>query len=448
MLSTWAEFRCKNADSRRDTLRAALAPFGVSIDESPDVPDTIGLLVFDEWHSDIPNDVREITRGGLRRALLLEIGANSSAEDYFGVLNAGAGDVLSWTGLEPPAAELAARVERWATVDTLLASPIVRENIVGASRAWFTMLRELVESAAFSDDPILLLGESGTGKELLARLVHAVDRRPTKRDLVVLDCASVLPELSGSEFFGHEKGAFTGAHTTRDGALALADQGTLFLDEVGELSPSAQAQLLRAVQEHTFKRVGGNSWTRTSFRLVCATHRDLPNWVENGRFRLDFFHRIASRIIRVPPLKDRVEDVVPLALHFLAEQQRGYDLALHHSVCKFLQQRTYPGNVRELRQLVRQMGDRHVGSGPITPGDIPPHERSGLCNLADWREGSFEKAIERAVGLGGGLREISKAATETAIRVALASEQGNLQRAARRLGVTDRALQLRRAQRL
>jgi transcriptional regulator with GAF, ATPase, and Fis domain len=343
---------------------------------------------------------------------------------------------------------MAARLKRWCEVEALVRSPLVASQLIGKSRAWVRTLRQVIEIAAFTKGSVLLLGESGTGKELLARLIHTLDSRPDKRDLVVLDCTTVVPDLAGSEFFGHERGAFTGAAFAREGAFALADRGTLFLDEVGELPLPLQAQLLRAVQERTFKRVGSNTWAQVAFRLVCATNRDLEGDMGRGGFRRDFFHRIASRVVHVPPLRDRLEDIVPLAEHFLREfLPQGCAPRLDPAVSDYLRQRAYRGNIRELRQLTARIADRYVGSqGLITPGDIPPDELIVLDDLPDWRDGAFENAIERAVALGGGLKDIGKAATDTALRIALSHENGNVQRAAKRLGVTDRALQLRRAQ--
>lgn len=138
-----------------------------------------------------------------------------------------------------------------------------------------TALRRIVEVACFTTSPLLLEGESGTGKELVARLFHHLDPREGKRDLIVVDCTTIVPTLSGSEFFGHERGAFTGAMSAREGAFAAADRGTLFLDEIGELPLTMQAELLRVIQEGTYKWVGADHWRKTSFRLVCATNRDL-----------------------------------------------------------------------------------------------------------------------------------------------------------------------------
>src|SRR5262249_683962 len=149
------------------------------------------------------------------------------------------------------------------------------------------------------------IGESGTGKELIARLIHDLDSRPGKPPLVVVDCTTIVPGLSGSEFFGHERGAFTGAINTRDGAFALANGGTLFLDEIGELPQPMQAELLRVIQERKYKRVGSNAWQHTDFRLVSATNMDLESGVAKGAFRGDLYYRIAGWVCRTPPLRER-----------------------------------------------------------------------------------------------------------------------------------------------
>jgi transcriptional regulator with GAF, ATPase, and Fis domain len=313
-------------------------------------------------------------------------------------------------------------------------------------------VRRIVEAAHFTSAPVLLTGESGTGKELLARLIQMVDGRAgdsggPSRDLVTVDCSTIVSELSGSELFGHERGAFTGAVNPREGAFALADGGTLFLDEVGELPMALQAQLLRAVQEKTYKRVGGNVWQNSDFRLVCATNRELERQVELGHFRLDLYHRIAGWVFRIPPLRERREDIMALAAHFLkAVASRESTPEFDAPVSDYIINRAYPGNIRELRQLVQRIALRHVGPGPITVGDIPEDDRpaKGVFDRG-WPDENLEKTIVNAITLGAGLKEISRSTTEAAIRIAIQSENGNIQRAAKKLGVTDRALQLRRA---
>jgi transcriptional regulator with GAF, ATPase, and Fis domain len=409
-----------------------------------------GILFFEEADEEVYHFLRESSCGGRERVLAVAARREALAGGAaWGLLRAGASDVLVWSETPDPAAAAAARFGRWESVDRIVESALVRENLVGQSAVWKSLLRRVVEVGRFTDTPVLILGESGTGKELLARLIHTLDARASKGDLVVLDCTTVVPELSGSEFFGHERGSYTGATNSRDGVFALADGGTLFLDEVGELRPRLQAELLRVLQERTYKRVGSNEWRRTSFRLICATNRNLQREQEDGQFRLDFFQRIAGWTCVVPPLRERADDVLQLAEHFMRQLCPGAEPPpLDEAVREYLLRRDYAGNVRELRALVEHTVKRHAGPGPITVGDVAEEQRplSGGSPW-DWRDAQFEQSIRRAISFGVGLKEIGNAASETAIRIAVSDEEGNLQRAARRLGVTDRALQMRRATR-
>lgn len=365
------------------------------------------------------------------------------------LMAAGACDVFVWREWPDCANAIAARFDHLREVRDILSSPAVQQHAVGSSACWRGLLREIVEVGAFTDASVLIMGESGTGKELLAQLIHELDSRPDRGDLVVLDCAAMTPELSGSEFFGHERGAFTGAVNAREGAFALANGGTLFLDEIGELPLPLQAQLLRAVQEHKYKRVGSNHWQHTQFRLVCATNRNLEACVNDGHFRSDLYHRIAGWVCRVPPLRERPDDILSLAEHFLSHlNQTESPPPLDYAVQQYLLARSYPGNVRELRQLVTRIWHRHKGSGAITPGDIPQIDRpvDGAIETP-WLDSNVETALRHALQLGIGLKEINRVTAETAIRLALEQEQDNVHRAARLLGVTDRAVQLRRASR-
>jgi transcriptional regulator with GAF, ATPase, and Fis domain len=391
--------------------------------------------------------IQEISRSGLDRVLVVLPSRCSSASGAaWSLLRAGASDVLTWDDGVGACRRIAARLQRWATIDAVVASPMVRKNLVGTSRAWIASLREIAEIASLSEAPALILGESGTGKELAARLVHSLDPRPVKGQLVVVDCTTIVPELSGSEFFGHEKGAFTGAAGARDGAFALADGGTLFLDEIGELPLELQAQLLRVVQEQTYKRVGGNTWHKASFRLVCATNRDLLREVERGGFRRDLYYRIASASTRLPPLRERAEDILPLVRHFMRAIRPDVEPPdLDEDVRDQLLRRAYPGNVRDLRQLVARMMYRYVPPGPLTIGALPDEERPAVGEEGGWRDANLEGAVRHAIALGAGLKDIGRRAEDMAVRIAVEDEEGNLQRAANRLGVTDRALQLRRA---
>ena len=406
-----------------------------------------GIVLFEHPCDEVRRALHEAGHVRLERVAAVSLGDEPSRLDAARLLDAGAAEVFAWNASSSSGA-IAAHLMRWADVDEIVASPLVRENLVGESGTWKRALREVVEVARFTDVPILLFGESGTGKELVARLVHALSpsRRPAGRgELIVLDCAAVPVTLSGSAFFGHEKGSFTGADGAREGAFALADGGTLFLDEVGELPLPLQAELLRAVQEGTYKSVGSDRYRRTNFRLVCATNRDLLG-PDADEFRRDFYYRIAGWTCRLPPLRERRDDVPSLVHHFLAELHPDGPPEVDPAVEDLLVRRDYPGNGRELRHVVSRICLRHVGPGPITLGDLPEEERpAAALRVVDWRDDGFDASIRRALASGAGLREITAAATEAAVAVAVDDEGGNLQRAAAKLGVTARALQLRRA---
>jgi transcriptional regulator with GAF, ATPase, and Fis domain len=443
----WFKFFGPVSERWRKDVLDGLAQAGIYVEPAdPAVFTGTGLLGFAGFSRDLCGMLGRLSRGGHDRVLALAESAAAIDGAAWRLLDAGAADVFAWDGSRTAAADVAARLRRWNDVDRLVSSPLVREQLVGESLTWRQVLRQAVEVAAFSDLTVLITGESGTGKELVARMIHALDPRPDKGRLVLVDCTTVVPTLSGSEFFGHEKGAFTGAVAARNGAFAMADGGTLFLDEIGELPPDLQAELLRVVQEGTYKRVGGNTWHSTAFRLVCATNRDLATEEAAGRFRRDFYYRIAAWSCRLPNLRERRDDVLPLARHFLGELRPGGRVPeFDRAVRQYLVSRPYPGNVRELRQLVGQIARRHVGDGPITVGDIPTHQRPSAPVPADWPDAEFYASIQRALAHGVDLKEIAAAARETAIATALRECDGNLQRAASTLGVTDRALQMRRA---
>lgn len=447
---TWLWFPANVPAKQRQAVMADLKQFGLpTTDYDDQEASNSGIIFFTEISTDLPALIGEASRRELARVLAVSLTAAALDEGgAWSLLKAGASDVFAWDHSPEPAHEIAARFERWRQVDQIIQSPLVRENLIGQSQAWIRVLRQIVEVARFTDASVLITGESGTGKELIARLIHTLDVRKNKRDLVVSDCTTIVPELSGSEFFGHERGAFTGAVTARDGAFALADGGTLFLDEVGELPLTLQAELLRVIQEHSFKRVGSNTWQKTDFRLVCATNRNLIDEQARGRFRSDLYYRIAVCGCHLPPLRERREDILPLVRHFIGCQRPADPPELDDAVRDYLLAREYHGNVRELKQLVTRLLLRHVGSGPITVGDIPEDERpTEGFELADWRGNDFDSAIGLALQQGIGLKEIGRAAEDVAERIALEEAEGNLQRAAAKLGVTDRALQIRRAAR-
>jgi formate hydrogenlyase transcriptional activator len=229
------------------------------------------------------------------------------------------------------------------------------EQIIGKSAALKHVL-ELVETVATSDSTVLLLGETGTGKELIARAIHDRSRRK-ERTLVKLNCAAIPTGLLESELFGHEKGAFTGAITSKIGRLELADQGTLFLDEVGDIPIEIQPKLLRALQEREFERLGSTHTRKVNVRLVAATNRDLENMVASKEFRSDLYYRLNVFPIRIPPLRDRRDDIPLLVSYFVQkcakEMQKRID-AVPVSVMKGLTTWDWPGNIRELENFIER----------------------------------------------------------------------------------------------
>jgi len=229
------------------------------------------------------------------------------------------------------------------------------EQIVGKSPALKHVL-QLVETVAPSDSTVLLFGETGTGKELIARAIHDRSRR-RERTLVRLNCAAIPTGLLESELFGHEKGAFTGAISQKIGRMELADQGTLFLDEVGDIPVEIQPKLLRALQEREFERLGGTQTRRVNVRLIAATNRDLEKMVANREFRSDLFYRLNVFPIRVPPLRDRREDIPLLVSYFVqkfaTQMQKRID-SVPVAVMKGLTAWEWPGNIRELENFIER----------------------------------------------------------------------------------------------
>ena len=222
-------------------------------------------------------------------------------------------------------------------------------GILGKSRA-IRAVTDRIEQVAQSNAPVLIRGETGTGKELFARAIHELSRRKGK-PFIKVNCAALPESVIESELFGHEKGAFTGAVATRKGRFELAHGGTIFLDEIGEISPSFQAKLLRVLQEGEFERVGGQQTLKINFRLVCATNRNLEELVSEGKFRADLYYRINVVPLMLPPLRERPGDIPELAMHFLSQyaEENGHPLTFAPNSIEVLTKCYFPGNIRELR---------------------------------------------------------------------------------------------------
>jgi transcriptional regulator with GAF, ATPase, and Fis domain len=232
------------------------------------------------------------------------------------------------------------------------------DELMGVSAAWRKVLQQ-IDLVASSNASVLITGESGTGKELVARAIHARSHR-RRQPIVVVNCAAIAPELFESEFFGHVKGAFTGAQKDRMGRFGLADTGTIFLDEVGEIPLSLQGKLLRILQDGQYERVGEDRPRSVDVRVLAATNRELKKEVEAGRFRQDLFYRLSVFPIHLLPLRDRLEDVPILAEHFMRKMswrdENSVPVHLTEENVRALQNYHYPGNVRELENIIERAG--------------------------------------------------------------------------------------------
>jgi two-component system nitrogen regulation response regulator NtrX len=326
-------------------------------------------------------------------------------------------------------------------------------EMVGKSEA-MGVVRQMIERVAPTDARVLITGESGTGKELVASAIH--DRSPRReKPFVRVNCAAIPRDLVESEMFGHERGAFTGATQTRIGRFELAHHGTLFLDEVGDLGPDAQAKLLRAIEAKEIQRVGGNRVIRTDVRILAATNHDLQRAVRGGTFREDLYFRLNVIPLAIPPLRDRSEDVADLVAHFSEQflQRTGQARPRWRSdALQLLRDYPWPGNVRELANIIERLAILHPGAEmtgqqvedvlivehdeleapPITPTRAQP----GIGDRA-------ATAAEQTVSLADRLDAFER----TVIARALAEAGGNVADAARRLQ-TDRPNLYRRMKRL
>jgi sigma-54 specific flagellar transcriptional regulator A len=241
----------------------------------------------------------------------------------------------------------------------------------GSSSA-IAQVNRLIRLVAPFDSNVLILGESGTGKEVVARAIHEVSARRA-RPFVPINCGAIPAELLESELFGHEKGAFTGALSSRKGRFEIAEGGTLFLDEIGDMNPTMQVKLLRVLQERVFERVGSCSSQRCNVRIIAATHRNLEEAIARGSFREDLFYRLNVVPLEMPPLRARAEDL-PLLINVLAERIEGGGrprVQFTAGALAALQAYRWPGNVRELGNLIERLAIQ-CGTRPIGTADLPP----------------------------------------------------------------------------
>ena len=306
--------------------------------------------------------------------------------------------------------------------------------LIGGSAA-MGRVYDVIRRAGRTDATVLITGESGTGKELVARALHEESGR-RRGPYITLNCAALPGELIESELFGHAKGAFTGADRERAGRFEAADGGTLFLDEVGDLAPAAQAKLLRALEERAVTRVGENQARTVDVRVIAATHQPLDRMAEGGGFRSDLLYRLRVIHLEIPPLRERREDIMPLAIHFLRElgDRHGRDIeAISEEARRALLTHDWPGNVRELRNALERAVV--LADGPeLRAEDLPPTlTRDAALRPAEAALAgiTYEEALERA----------RHAFDRAFLGAALERHDGNVTRAAEALGLHRQSLQ-------
>jgi two-component system response regulator AtoC len=327
-----------------------------------------------------------------------------------------------------------------------------RERIVGTSKPMMEVYK-LIGKVAASDATVLITGESGTGKELVAEALHRASKR-NPHPLVKVSCAALPETLLETELFGHEKGSFTGAMTQRRGRFELANKGTIFLDEIGEMTLGTQTKLLRILQEREFERIGSNTPIKVDIRVITATNRNLAEWVDNGKFREDLYYRLNVVHIHMPPLRERKEDIPALVEHFLVKyryEPGAIPTTITEHALTRLVEYDWPGNVRELENAIERAVVLSRGN-PITVEHLPfaqGVEAEDRLRLAKRRsrldeeahvEGDAVAAAAPINGDGGSFKDRVAALERQLIKEALERAGGNRTKAAEDLGIYRRLL--------
>lgn len=305
----------------------------------------------------------------------------------------------------------------------------------------FQKVLNTVEKAASSDANILILGESGVGKEMIANYIHACSQRKSA-NFIPVHCSSISETLLESELFGHEKGAFTGALEKRDGLFRAADKGTLFLDEIGDISLSTQVKLLRALETRKIQRIGSSESQTVDFRLVCATNKSLVSAIEEGAFREDFYFRINTIIVEIPPLRKRHEDIEMFVAYFIELFSKRLNRKIKHvddEVMDFLLNHTYQGNIREMKNLIERLLVLSE-NGRILKTSIPSLSKSEVQSAIEIEEESNEHVKQLTLKDIKPLKEVRQELEMEYIKQALVLCKYNVSEAARKLDLSRRQL--------
>jgi two-component system NtrC family response regulator/two-component system response regulator HydG len=423
-------FLVDDDDGSRDAMKRTLERVGYMLQAFPSAEEALERLREGDAVDAIVSDVRMPGMDGyqfLREVRaehpnlpFLLVTAYADVEDAVAALQEGADDYLTKpVKVQELRQRVQMQLERRVLSDEnrrlrqRLEKSFGFEGIVGHSSA----MEELIERlrvAAPTRSTVLVVGESGSGKELVANALHQNSPR-AEGPFVAINCGAIPGEILESELFGHEKGAFTGAHQRRIGLIERASGGTLFLDEISELSPDLQVKLLRVLEERHIMRVGGTTQIPVDFRLVAATNRDLVKWVEDGRFRQDLFYRLKVVELHIPPLRERKEDIPLFVQHFLEHFNRelGRDVhGVHPAVMASFKRQQWPGNVRELRNLIESMvlfaRDAEIGLDDLPAEYRAPTPPAAVEESGEWRPRPMaeieREAILRTVEHTGGHR--------------------------------------------
>ena len=412
-------FLIDDDDGSREAMARTLARVGYDVRAFPEAEEALERLLAGETVDAVVSDVRMPGMDGyeLLRHVRAErpnlpfllVTAFADVEDAVAALQEGADDYLT----KPvKVQELRQRVqlhlERRAlsTENRRLKERLDRsfgfEGIVGHSRGMEEVIDRL-RVVAPTKSTVLIVGESGTGKELVANALHQRSDRPDG-PFVAVNCGAIPGEILESELFGHEKGAFTGAHQRRIGLIESASAGSLFLDEISELSPDLQVKLLRVLEERVVTRVGGSTHLPVDFRLIAATNRDLESWVREGRFRQDLYYRLKVVTLTIPPLRQRLDDIPLFVQHFLNlfnDEIGRHVEGVHPSVLAALKRHSWPGNVRELRNLVESLV-LFAKTDEITLEDLPieyrvPTAAPPQVDAEGWQPRSMAEIEKQAI---------------------------------------------------
>jgi len=442
--------------SMRELLDVLLAKQGYQVSEAKNGKQALKMIQKNNYDL-ILSDIRLGDITGLEvlteakqknpDTVVIIISAYSTTEIAVKAMNGGAYDFIPkpFDNIElkqtiQKALELKTLEQEKETTSTELKKNIHFDRIIGKSPGMQAIYKK-IEQISPTKTNVLITGESGTGKELIARAIHENSDRADK-SFVVVNCGGIPDTLIESEFFGHVKGSFTGAISTKQGLFETADHGTIFLDEIGELSPVLQVKLLRAVQETSFKPVGGTKEIKVDVRIISATNKDLEQEVIKGTFREDLFFRLNVIPLKVPPLRDRKGDVALLSKHFVEKysKEMGKDIIkLSSYAIDFLNKYSFPGNVRELENLI----ERSVAlstTNIILPESltISMHKRRRWVEGIEGRRFNLDE-VEQGVDLDEILSVIERAYIEKAMKIA----GGNKSKAADCLNLSLRSLRYR-----